>query len=136
MQLLAQSHPRAALCQPPLALARTVTACNVERMIIYEVTTDVPSAAVAAYESYMRDTHIPAVLSSGCFVSASIARSLPGRYRVRYSARNMDVLDRYLATFAPQFRADFAAHLGSSVKVSREVWSELQHWTADPRAAP
>lgn len=101
-------------------------------MIIYEVTTDVAAHAVAAYETFMREKHIPDVFASGCFVSASIARSLPGRYRIRYTATSMDVLDRYLSSYAPQFRADFAAHLGSGVKVSREVWSELQHWKANP----
>ena len=100
-------------------------------MVIYEVTTDVSPNGIAAYETYMRDTHIPAVLATGCFVSASIDRSMPGRYRVRYAARTMDILDRYLATHATQFRADFAAHLGNGVTVSREVWSELQHWTAE-----
>ncbi len=104
-------------------------------MIIYEVTTDVAADGIAAYEAYMRDTHIPAVLSSGCFVTASIAMSFRGRYRVRYVARNMDVLDRYLASYAPQFRADFASHLGSRVEVSREVWTELQHWDAKSTGA-
>ena len=103
-------------------------------MIIYEVTSDVAAAGIAAYETFMRDTHIPAVLKSGCFVSATIDRSMPGRYRVRYVVRNMDILDRYLALYAPQFRDDFAAHLGDLVRVSREVWSELQHWTADSAA--
>ena len=104
-------------------------------MIIYEVTTVVLADAIAAYESYMRETHIPSVLATGCFLRATIARSMPGRYRIRYEARNMDVLDRYLASHAQQFRADFAAHLGSNVQVSREVWSELQHWTGKPDAA-
>jgi hypothetical protein len=99
-------------------------------MVIYEVTTDVSPGGVAGYETYMRETHIPAVLATGCFLSASIDRSMPGRYRVRYAARSMDILDRYLAMHATQFRADFAAHLGSGVQVSREVWSELQQWTA------
>jgi hypothetical protein len=97
-------------------------------MIIYEVTTDVSPADVAAYEAFMRETHIPAVLATGCFISAAIERSLPGRYRIRYRVRNMDVLDRYLSEHAPQLRADFAAHLGSTVAVSREVWTELQQW--------
>jgi hypothetical protein len=44
----------------------------------------------------------------------------------------MDVLDRYLTEHAPQLRADFAAHLGSTVTVSREVWSELQQWGGSP----
>lgn len=104
-------------------------------MIIYEVTTVVLADAIAAYEAYMRETHIPSVLATGCFLRATIARSMPGRYRIRYEARNMDVLDRYLGSYAPQFRADFAAHLGSNVTVTREVWSELQHWTAEPDAA-
>ncbi len=103
-------------------------------MIIYEVTSDVTAAGIAAYETYMRETHIPEVLASGCFVTATIDRSMPGRYRVRYVARNMDILDRYLATYAPQLRDDFAAHLGDLVHVSREVWSELQHWTANSPA--
>lgn len=105
-------------------------------MIIYEVTTEVTPAGIPAYERYMRDTHIPDVLATGCFVSATIARSIPGRYRISYSARNMDVLDRYLSTHAPQLRDDFASHLGSSVQVTREVWSELQRWTADGGRTP
>ncbi len=105
-------------------------------MIIYEVTTDVPPEGVAAYEAYMRDKHIPEVLATKCFLSATIARSMPGRYRISYRARNMDVLDRYLAMYAQQFRADFATELGASVKVSREVWSELQQWTAEPGSTP
>jgi hypothetical protein len=102
-------------------------------MIIYEVTTDVTPAAIAAYEAYMRDTHIPEVLATGCFESATIARSMPGRYRIRYAARSLDVLDRYLGEHAAQFRDDFARHLGSSVQVSREVWAELQHWDSPVR---
>jgi Domain of unknown function (DUF4286) len=103
-------------------------------MIIYEVTTMVLADGIAAYEAYMRDKHIPDVLASGCFLRATIERSIPGRYRIRYVARNMDVLDRYLGTYAQQFRADFAAHLGTNVQVSREVWSELQHWNSQPDA--
>jgi len=105
-------------------------------MIIYEVTTDVAPSSIPAYEAFMRDTHIPAVLSTGCFVRASIARSLPGRYRIRYVAISMDVLDRYLGEHSQQFRDDFAAHLGAEVQVAREVWSELQHWEGGSGRTP
>jgi Domain of unknown function (DUF4286) len=97
-------------------------------MIIYEVTTDVAPDRITAYEAYMRDRHIPDVLATGCFLRATIERSMPGRYRIRYVCRTMDILDDYLAHHAEQFRDDFASHLGASVQVSREVWSELQHW--------
>lgn len=105
-------------------------------MIIYEVTTVVSPASIAAYESYMRETHVRDVLATGCFVSATISRAMPGRYRIRYAARSMDVLDRYLGTYAQQFRSDFAEHLGSGVEVTREVWTELQHWDATPTGTP
>jgi ribosomal protein RSM22 (predicted rRNA methylase) len=97
-------------------------------MIIYEVTCEVTAEGIARYEEFMRTTHIRDVLATGCFVRASIAQSMPGRYRVRYTALSLDVLDAYLGNHAPQLRADFAAHLGTSVTVSREVWTELQHW--------
>jgi hypothetical protein len=100
-------------------------------MIVYEVTSVVDPTAIDRYEAYMRDRHIHDVLATGCFVSASIARSIPGRYRVRYVTRDLDTLDHYLRTFASQLRADFASHLGTTVDVSREVWSELQHWLGD-----
>ena len=99
-------------------------------MIIYEVTTDVAPDRVVVYEEYMRDHHIPDVLATGCFVRATIERSMPGRYRIRYATRTMDMLDDYLSRHAEQFRNDFAEHLGASVQVAREVWSELQHWNA------
>ncbi len=105
-------------------------------MIIYEVTTDVSLPHVAAYEAYLRATHIPDVLATGCFTSAVIECAIPGRYRIRYAAQDMDVLDTYLARHAAQLRADFATHLeGCAVNVSREVWAELEHWPGS-RAVP
>jgi hypothetical protein len=68
-------------------------------------------------------------------VDATIARSMPGRYRIRYRVRSLEILDQYLSRHAPQFRADFAAHLGGTVQVSREVWTELQHWVSESSAA-
>jgi Domain of unknown function (DUF4286) len=102
-------------------------------MIIYEVTTDVPATVVLQYEAFMRERHIPDVLATGCFVNATIYSSIPGRYRVRYVTRTLDMLDHYLRTYAPQLRSDFAKHLGEAVSVSREVWSELQHFSAPDR---
>lgn len=97
-------------------------------MILYEVTTDVQPDHIAAYETFMRERHIPDVLATGCFVGATLSHSIPGRYRVTYLARNMDVLDEYLGQHSEQLREDFAAELGSHVRVSREVWAEMQHW--------
>jgi hypothetical protein len=104
-------------------------------MISYEVTADVEESLVTAYERYMREAHVPAVLATGCFQSAILARSSPGRYRTSYLATSKADLDRYLATHTTALRADFAAHFPEGVSLSREVWATVERWDgATPRS--
>ena len=65
-------------------------------MVTYEITTVVEPQLAEAYEHYMRREHIPHLMATGCFVSASLARSSAGRYRIRYEAESQAELDRYL----------------------------------------
>jgi hypothetical protein len=104
-------------------------------MVTYEVTTLVPPHLVEAYERYMRERHIPEILNTGCFKGAVLTRSAPGRYRIRYEARNDGDLERYLAEHAPRLRADFGAHFPDGVTVSREVWVAVQAWETAARPA-
>lgn len=99
-------------------------------MVTYEVTAVVEPHLAEAYERYMREDHIPALLNTGCFVGASIARSASGRYLVRYEARDQADLDRYLAGHASRLRDEFASHLPAGVTLGREVWMGLQSWDA------
>jgi hypothetical protein len=96
--------------------------------VTYEVTTTVEPALVEAYERYMRVTHIPDLLATGCFHGAAFTRSAPGRYRIRYQAPAEADLERYLAEHAARLRDDFAAHFPRGITVSREVWVALQSW--------
>jgi hypothetical protein len=62
-------------------------------MITYEITATVRADLCDAYERYMRDRHIPDLLATGSFAGATMARSSPGRYRIRYEdtiARKVD----------------------------------------------
>jgi hypothetical protein len=97
-------------------------------MIAYEVTSEVEQGLMPAYERYMRETHIPQVLATGCFHAAVFARSSPGRYRTSYVARTQADLDRYLATHTAALRADFAAHFPEGVSLAREVWTTVERW--------
>jgi hypothetical protein len=97
-------------------------------MVTYETTTLVPSHLIEAYERYMREQHIPHLLETGCFQSAVLTRSAPGRYRVRYEARSEADLERYLANHAAGLRQDFALHFPEGVSTSREVWVAIQSW--------
>jgi hypothetical protein len=97
-------------------------------MIAYEVTAEVAEGLVRRYEQYMRETHIPEVLATGCFHGAVFARSSPGRYRTSYMARTQGDLDRYLEAHTADMRADFAAHFPDGVSLSREVWGTVERW--------
>jgi len=97
-------------------------------MVTYEVTTTVEPGLIAEYEAYMRTTHIPDLLATGCFHGAALTRSAPGRYRIRYQAPSEADLERYLDTHAPRLRGDFGSHFPRGITVSREVWVDLQSW--------
>lgn len=93
--------------------------------IVYEVTATVRDDLCAAYERFMQTRHIPDLLATGAFAAASLERSAPGRYRIRYEARDRAALERYLAVDAPRLREHFAATFPAGVEVAREEWSVL-----------
>ena len=95
-------------------------------MIAYEVAAELEERLVGRYERYMRKTHIPDVLATGCFQAVVFARSSPLRYRTSYVARNQADLDRYLESHTAGLRADFAAHFPEGVSLSREVWVTVE----------
>ena len=81
-----------------------------------------------AFERYMRETHIPAILATGSFFRIRFARASSNRFRTSYVAQSKEDLDRYLAEHSPRLRADFGSEFPSGVSPSREVWQELQSW--------
>ena len=101
-------------------------------MVVYEITATVALALVPAYERYMRDVHIPALMATGCFRSAALARSSPGRYRIRYEAQSEAELQRYLAGVTEGLRAEFTARFPVGIELSREIWTVLEAWHAAP----
>jgi hypothetical protein len=103
-------------------------------MIAYEVTAVVEGRLVAAYERYMRGTHIPQVLATGCFRGAVFSRTSDGRYRTSYLAPDQADLDRYLQRHTATLREDFAAHFPEGISLSREVWAAVEHWGDTPEA--
>ena len=103
-------------------------------VVSYEVVATVDINMAEAYERYMRQHHIPALLATGCFLSAAFARVAPGRYRMRYGSATAEDLERYLATFASRLRAEFVSTFPSGVSLEREVSEVLEVWDAPPRA--
>ena len=98
-----------------------------QHRVSYEVTAIVRADLGDAYESYMR-RHIPDVLATGKFASASFSRLAGGRFRARYEAVDQQSLDRYLAEDTARLRADFSKHFPDGVELSREVWEIVEVW--------
>jgi hypothetical protein len=90
--------------------------------VTYEVTATVDTDVCSDYERFMTDTHIPEMIATGNFVSATLGRSEPGRYRVRYEAKDRAALERYLTSDAPTVRKHFVERFPTGVELSREEW--------------
>lgn len=90
-------------------------------IVIYEITATVDRSLAARYERYMIDQHIPDLLATGHFGSATIARS-GNQYQIQYKADSRAALDEYLAGDAARLREDFRSHFPNGVDVFRATW--------------
>ena len=97
-------------------------------MIRYEVTLDCSEATAPSLERWMRNTHAPEMLATGCFVAIHFDRA-EGRFRTVYQAEAREHLDRYLADHADRMRRSFHEEFPAGVAITREIWEELQAWT-------
>jgi hypothetical protein len=94
-------------------------------VVTYEITAAVRADLCGEYERYMSELHIPHLLETGAFASATFSRSSQGRYRIRYEAHSRNALDDYLENHASRLREHFAQAFPEGVQVSREEWEVL-----------
>jgi hypothetical protein len=102
-------------------------------MILYEVRLTPAPGPTDPLVRYMTETHIPAILATGCFVGARFARldgDDAGRFRTTYLAGTRADLDRYLRDHAPALRAEFVRDLGDAIAATREVWEDVRAFGA------
>jgi len=98
-------------------------------MITYEITATVRNDLCEGYELYMRDRHIPDLLATGKFASATFLRTGDGnRYRIRYEAYGREALDGYLMEHAADLRRHFYETFPEGVTLEREEWEVLAIW--------
>ena len=94
--------------------------------VSYEVTLDIDPALLDAVIRELIDSHIPAILATGCFRAIRLEQDETGRIRTRYEAASRADLDRYLAEHTGRFRAEFMARFPTGVRPSRALWRELE----------
>jgi len=81
-------------------------------MIIYNVTVNIEESAEQEWLAWMQETHIPAVMKTGMFISAKMAQVLieeqmGGKtYSIQYSCESHAKLDEYQAKYAPELQQE------------------------------
>jgi hypothetical protein len=94
--------------------------------ISYEVSAIVREDLCDAFETFMIDIHIPEVMATGAFSSASFAKLESGRYRTNYVAASRESLDTYFAEHAPRLRDHVAETFSDGIEFSREEWEIIE----------
>ena len=79
-------------------------------MIIYNVTLKVEHSIADQWLTWLKDEHIPDMISTGCFTHATILHLLEAddtesiTYAVQYHAANKSLYDRYMENFSEEMR--------------------------------
>lgn len=97
-------------------------------MIRYEVTLECSESTAPELERWMRNTHIPDMLATGCFDDIHFDRA-DGRFRTVYRANASSHVERYLSEHAERMRLQFRQRFPEGVAISRDVWEQIQSWT-------
>ena len=83
-------------------------------MIIYNVTVIIEEAVEQEWLTWMKQVHIPDVMSTGYFLDNKICRILAESdggisYAVQYTCKNMDDLNEYQKEHAPKLQKEHSA---------------------------
>lgn len=73
-------------------------------------------------ETYLRVTHVPEVLETGCFAGAYVSRLDPVSFRTTYVAHDPASLEDYFAKHTARLRDEFVRRFPSGVTLTREEW--------------
>jgi len=96
-------------------------------MFIYNVTTKVDPSVHEIWVEWMKQTHIPAVMNSGCFTEFQFAKLLElddtdgPTYAVQYRAGSKADYNRYLEIHANKLRNEVFAVWGNKVIAFRSL---------------
>lgn len=97
-------------------------------MIIYSVIVEVDASIAPEWLAWMRATHVPEVLSTGCFSGCGIGeRHEPASpagtvtYVLDYSSLSLAELARYREQFAPALQQAHTARYGTRARANRTV---------------
>ncbi len=102
-------------------------------MILYNVTVTIDLDVQEDWLHWMRDTHIPDVMSTGMFISYRLNKMLGHEhqdseiYTIQYLVRDMAQLVRYQQEFAPELQKQHKDRYDGKYAVFRTVMELIDH---------
>ena len=99
-------------------------------MIIYSVTISLDAGIEGGWVEWMRQTHIPEVLRTGCFSECRIHKAVATEspepvYVMQYSCPSLDEYHRYRDNFAAALQKDHTDRFSGRFRGSRQVLEEI-----------
>ena len=101
-------------------------------MIVYNVTIKVDDAIEMEWVKWMKDIHIPDVMSTACFTSyrVSLIDAVEGdqggnAYSVQYTALNRGALSTYFNQYAVQLQKEHIERFGDKALAFRTIMEVL-----------
>jgi len=95
-------------------------------MYIYNVTVNIDDSVHDEWIDWMKKTHVPDVMNSGCFIESRIVKVLhvndTGQtYSFQYTFKDMTDIERYQKEFAPALQADVKQKYGEKFTAFRTL---------------
>jgi Domain of unknown function (DUF4286) len=102
-------------------------------MLLYNVTVAVDAPIAEEWLAWMKGTHIPEVMATGCFVRNQITRlldpiqpdSTDETFAIQYYCESPEMLDTYLNEYAPALQKDHATRYAEKFAAFRTILEVL-----------
>ena len=100
-------------------------------MIIYNVTITVEATVLNEWLNWMKRYHIPDVLDSGFFISATISRVLSNlenehTYAIAYTCKNIKELQKYQRNLASKLQKKYIKKYGKKTVAFRTILESIE----------
>ena len=99
-------------------------------MIIYNVTININDSVREEWIQWMKESHIPDVMKTGCFVENRILKLLVQEesgtsYSVQYTCKTLDDFHRYQKDFAPKLQKEHTEKFKDKFVAFRTLLEEV-----------
>lgn len=99
--------------------------------VSFEVTAEVRADLRDTFRQYLIEEHIPDLMNTNAFAEATISVSEDAHLRIRYEAKNRDLLNAYFEDHAPRLRQSLSERFPDGIKLSRVIWEEIGRFSPD-----